>query len=86
VSSVKEHKAMVGELGLDYPVLSDKDLNLIQKVQLVDPQAPKAVRGFAVLDKDGKVLHSQQLDTFGVEAEGIISYAADIAKGKAPDQ
>ncbi len=82
VSSVKEHKDLKEKLGLDYPVVSDEDLELIRKAKLVDPQAPKSVRGFAVLDKDGKVLHSQQLDPFGEEAAGIIPYAADIVNGK----
>ncbi|RSD29042.1 redoxin domain-containing protein [Mesobacillus subterraneus] len=85
-SSVDEHKAMKEELGLEYPVISDKNLKLIRKVELLDPEAPISVRGFAVLDKDGKVLHSQQIDTFGLEAEGIIPYAADIANGKQPSQ
>jgi len=75
---------MKEELGLSYPVISDKDLELIRKVKLLDPEAPKSVRGFAVIAKDGEVLHSQQIDTFGVEAEGIIPYAADIAAGKEP--
>ncbi|MCM3575729.1 peroxiredoxin family protein [Mesobacillus subterraneus] len=83
-SSVKEHKAMKEELGLEYPVISDKDLKLIKKVNLLDPESPISVRGFAVLDKDGTVLHSQQIDTFGTEAEGIIPYAADIANGEKP--
>ncbi len=73
---------MKEELGLEYPVISDKDLKLIKKVNLLDPESPIAVRGFAVLDKDGTVLHSQEIDTFGIEADGIIPYAADIAKGK----
>lgn len=75
---------MKEELGLDFPVISDENLKLIRKVNLLDPEAPKAVRGFAVLDKSGKVLHSQQLDPFGEEAEGLIPYAADIASGKQP--
>ncbi|MCM3666282.1 peroxiredoxin family protein [Mesobacillus subterraneus] len=85
-SSVDEHKALKEELGLEYPVISDKDMKLIRKVKMLDPEAPKAVRGFAVLDKDGKVLHSQELDPFGLEAEGIIPYAADIAAGKQPTE
>lgn len=51
-------------------------------MKLVDPQAPKSVRGFAVLDKDGNVLHSQQLDPFGVEADGIFTYAAELVNGE----
>ena len=77
---------MKKELGLEYPVISDKDMKLIRKVKMLDPEAPKSVRGFADLDKDGKVLHSQELDTFGVEAEGIIPYATDIATGKQPTE
>lgn len=83
-SSVKEHKAMKEELGLEYPIISDKDLTLIRKVNLLDPESPIAVRGFAVIDIDGTVLHSQQIDTFGAEAEGIIPYVADIANGEKP--
>jgi alkyl hydroperoxide reductase subunit AhpC len=74
------------ELGLEYPIISDKDLTLIKKVNLPDPESPISLRGFAVLDKDGAVLHSQQIDTFGVEAEGIIPYAADITNGKKPTE
>lgn len=77
---------MKDELGLEYPVISDEKLKLIKKTNMLDPESPIAVRGFAVLDKDGTVLHSQQIDTFGIEAEGIISYAADIAKGKKPSE
>lgn len=77
---------MKEELGLEYPVISDKDLKLIKKVNLLDPESPIAVRGFAVLDKDGNVLHSQQIDTFGIEAEGIFPYAANIAKGEKPSE
>ncbi len=77
---------MKEDLGLDYPVISDQDLKLIKKVNLLNPESPMALRGFAVLDKEGTVLHSQEIDTFGVEAEGIIPYAADIANGKPPSQ
>ena len=59
---------MKEELGLEYPVISDKDLKLIKKVNLLDPESPIAVRGFAVIDKDGTVLHSPQIDTVGTEA------------------
>lgn len=76
VSSVKQHKNLKAELGLDYTIISDEDLDLIRKVELVDPQAPKSLRGFAVLDKEGNVLHSEEIDPFGEEAEGIISFAA----------
>lgn len=77
---------MKSELGLDYPVISDEKLKLIKKTNMLDPEAPIAVRGFAVLDKDGTVLHSQEIDTFGIEAEGIIPYAADIANGEKPTE
>ncbi len=77
---------MKEELGLEYPVISDEKLKLIKKTNMLDPEAPIAVRGFAVLDKDGTVLHSQEIDTFGIEVEGIIPYAADIANGKDPAQ
>lgn len=77
---------MKEDLGLDYPVISDEDLKLIKKVNLLNPESPMALRGFAVLDKEGTVLHSQEIDTFGVEAEGIIPYAADIANGKTPSK
>ena len=73
---------MKDELGVDYPIVSDEDLDLIRKAKLVDPQAPKSVRGFAVLDKDGNVLHSQEIDPFGEEAEGIITYAAEMVNGE----
>lgn len=84
VSSVKEHKKLKEELELDYPLITDEDLDLIRKVKLVDPKAPKSLRGFAVLDKEGKVLHSQELNPFGEEAEEIFPFAADLANGKQP--
>ncbi|CAM3843005.1 Alkyl hydroperoxide reductase subunit C/ Thiol specific antioxidant domain-containing protein [Mesobacillus zeae] len=74
---------MKDELGLDYPVLSDEDLKLIRKVELVDPQFPKALRGFAVLDKNGKVLHSEEIDPFGEQASAIFEFASKkVADGK----
>ena len=82
IDSVKQHKKLKDELGVDYPIVSDEDLDLIRKAKLVDPQAPKSVRGFAVLDKDGNVLHSQEIDPFGEEAEGIITYAAEMVNGE----
>jgi alkyl hydroperoxide reductase subunit AhpC len=62
---------------LDYPLVSDEDLDLILKVKLVDKSAPKSLRGFAVLDKAGNVLHSEEVNPFGEEAENIISFAAE---------
>lgn len=44
---------------------------------MVDKNAPKSLRGFAVLDKAGNVLHSQVIDPFGNEAEQIIPFAAE---------
>jgi peroxiredoxin len=77
VASVKDHKELKDELGLDYPLVSDEDLDLIRKVEMVDKSAPKSLRGFAVLDKDGNVLHSEVIDPFGDNAEEIISFAAE---------
>lgn len=68
---------MKEELDLDYPLVSDEDLELIRKAEMVDKSAPKSLRGFAVLDKAGNVLHSEVVDPFGNEAEGIISFAAE---------
>ncbi|SEN62037.1 hypothetical protein SAMN05192533_11620 [Mesobacillus persicus] len=66
---------------MDYPLVTDDKLELIRKVELVDPNAPKSLRGFAVLDKDGNVLSSQEVDPFGTEAANIIKFAAEeIAK------
>lgn len=72
-----DHKELKDELGLDYPLISDEDLVLIRKAEMVDKSAPKSLRGFAVLDKAGNVLHSQVVDPFGDEAESIISFAAE---------
>lgn len=78
VSTERDHKNLKKQLNLDYPLVSDDKLELIRKVELVDPNAPKSLRGFAVLDKDGNVLHSQELDPFGNEAANIFSYAAEL--------
>jgi len=73
---------MKEELGLDYTLLSDKYLTLIEKAKLKDPSGPKSLRGFAILDKDGKILESQQLDPFGDQVGDIIPYAAQKVGGQ----
>jgi peroxiredoxin len=60
---------------LDFPLLSDENLDLIRKVELVDPNSPKSKRGFAVLDKEGNVLHSEEVDPFGINADEVIKFA-----------
>ena len=75
VDSVGDHKDLKEDLGLDYPVLSDEDLLLIRKVELVDPKSPKSLRGFAVLDKEGKVLHAEEVNPFGENAEEVFKFA-----------
>jgi peroxiredoxin len=76
-SSPEIHKELMKELDLDFPILSDKYLTLIQKVKLKDPKENKAVRGFAILDKDGNVIDSQQFDPFGEQISEIIQYASE---------
>lgn len=68
---------MKEELGLDYPILSDEDLDFIRKTDLVDPKAPKSLRGFAILNEAGEVIYSQEVNPFGQEAEGIFQFAAE---------
>ncbi|OCA83021.1 hypothetical protein A8F94_17910 [Bacillus sp. FJAT-27225] len=80
-SSPEDHNEMKKELGLDYTLLSDKYLTLIEKAELKDPSGPKSLRGFAILDKDGNVIESQQLDPFGDQSTEIIPYAASKAGG-----
>lgn len=74
-ASVEQHKKLKEQLGLDYPLVSDKDFLLIKKADLVNPSEPQSLRGFAILDKKGNVIHSQEIDPFGEEAPGIISFA-----------
>ncbi len=81
-ASPEDHKEMKKELGLDYTLLSDKYLTLIDKAKMKDPSGPKSVRGFAILDKTGKVLESQQLDPFGDQVGDIIPYAAQKVSGQ----
>ena len=64
-------------MGLDFTLLSDKYLILIEKAKLKDPSEPIAVRGFAILDKDGNIIESQPVDPFGEQVGEIISYAAN---------
>ncbi len=68
---------MKEKLDLDFPLVTDEDLDLIRKANLVDKSAPKSLRGFAVIDKAGNILHSQEVNPFGEEAENIISFAAE---------
>ncbi len=81
-SSPEDHKEMKEDLGLDYTLLSDKYLVLIEKAELKDPSGPKSLRGFAILDKEGNVLESQQLDPFGDQIAEIIPYAASKVTGQ----
>lgn len=71
---------MKEELGLDYPILSDKYLQLIEKAGLKDPSEPKSLRGFAILDQSGNIIDARQLDPFGDEIANIIPYAAEKVK------
>lgn len=73
----EDHKKLKKELGLDFTILSDKYLTVIEQAKLKDPAEPKAVRGFAILNKEGKVIESQQLDPFGEQVSEIISYASE---------
>jgi hypothetical protein len=38
---------------------------------------PQSLRGFAIIDEAGNIIHSQEIDPFGEEAPGIIPYAAE---------
>lgn len=75
-SPPKDNKGLKKELGLNFTILSDQNFTLIEKAKLKDPSEPKAVRGFAILDKEGNVIESQEFDPFGEQASEIISYAA----------
>jgi peroxiredoxin len=76
-SSPEIHTDLKKELGVDLPILSDKYLTLIEKANLKDPKERKAMRGFAILDKDGKVIDSQQFDPFGEQISEIIQNATE---------
>lgn len=76
-SAPEDHKELKKELGLDYTLLSDKYLTLIEEAKLKDPAEQKSLRGFAILDKDGKVIDSQQIDPFGDQVAEIITFAAE---------
>lgn len=49
---------------------------MIEKAGLKDPTAPKSLRGFAILNKEGNIIEANQIDPFGEEAADIISYAS----------
>jgi peroxiredoxin len=76
-SSPEIHTDLKKELNIDLPILSDKYLTLIEKANLKDPEERKALRGFAILDKDGNVIDSQQFDPFGEQISEIIQYAKE---------
>jgi peroxiredoxin len=75
--SVKEHKKLKEELGLDFPLLSDEKLDFVQKAKMKNPNEHKSLRGFAVVDKEGKILHAEEVNPFGEEIEGIITFAKE---------
>lgn len=68
---------MKAELGLEFPILSDKYLKEIEEAGLKDPGGPKSLRGFAIYNNNGEIIESIQLDSFGDEIANIISYAAE---------
>lgn len=74
---VEKHKELKTELGLEFPILSDKYLKLIEEAGLKDPSEPKSLRGFAILNSKGEIIGAQQLDPFGEELSNIISYAVE---------
>jgi alkyl hydroperoxide reductase subunit AhpC len=65
------------ELGLEFPILSDKYLKVIEEAGLKDPGEPKSLRGFAIYNNEGELIESTQIDSFGDEIVNIISYAAE---------
>jgi peroxiredoxin len=75
--SVEDHQKLKADLGLDFPILSDKYLQLIEKAELKEPGEPKSLRGFAILDENGNIIEARQLDPFGDEIANIIPYAAE---------
>jgi peroxiredoxin len=75
--SVEKHKALKEELGLDFPVLSDKYLKVIEEAGLKEPGQPKSLRGFAIFNPNGELIESKQIDPFGDNVADIISYAAE---------
>jgi peroxiredoxin len=74
---VDNHQKLKAELGLDFPILSDKYLQLIEKAGLKEPGEPKSLRGFAIIDHEGNILEAQQVDPFGDQFANIIPYAAE---------
>jgi peroxiredoxin len=75
--TVKAHKKLKEELGLDFPLLSDEKLDFIQKAKMKNPNEHKSLRGFAIVDKEGKILHAEEVNPFGEEIEGIITFAKE---------
>lgn len=79
-SSEEEHNQLKAKLQLDYPLVSDPNFEIIGKANLIDTHddhEPQSLRGFAIVDENGSVIHSQEIDPFGEEAAGIIPYAAE---------
>ncbi|MCM3693409.1 peroxiredoxin family protein [Neobacillus niacini] len=74
--SVEKHKELKAELGVEFPILADKYLKVIEEAGLKDPTEPKSLRGFAILNSKGEIIEAQQLDPFGEELANIISYAS----------
>ena len=65
----EQHKKLKNELQLDFKLVSDSKSKMIEKVKLVNKL------GFAIFDKSGKVIYTEEVYTFGEEAEGIIYFA-----------
>jgi peroxiredoxin len=68
-ASKEKHKQLKNELQLDFKLVSDPELKMMEKVKLVNKN------GFAIFDKNGKVIYTEQIYAFGEEAEGIIYFA-----------
>ena len=65
----EQHKKLKKELKLDFKLVSDPELKMIEKVKLANKN------GYAILDKNGDVIYTEEVNTFGEEAEGIIYFA-----------
>ena len=84
-SSEEEHNQLKTQLKLDYQLVSDPDFEIIGKANLKDTHdshEPQSLRGFAVIDETGNIIHSQEVDPFGEEAAGIIPFAAEKLSAK----
>lgn len=67
--SAADHASFQSAAGLSYSLLSDPDMEIIEKAEMQNGNT--SLRGYSVFGEDGELLHSEENDLFGQQAPVI---------------